>query len=409
MADMDSTTLFPCTTPNFSLIDDNNTNNSTTITPTSSFSSSGAPNQMSFGADMAWTTIFTIMIICAMFGNLVVFWIVLAHRRMQNVTNYFLVNLSLADLMMSCLNTIFNFIFMKNRWASWLDDLRFIVWGQASAEKKKKNVLLLHCAGSEALQWFKTIKLNKKEEEDYSQIVVRAMSEDFSPKESVLFERNWIFGSVYCKINNFMAHISVPVSVFTLVAISIDRYIVIVYPLKQRITKTVARILLILIWSGSSLLSLPSLLYSKTVTVILWGSKGSKENSAQERKLSSKRKVVKMFIVLVIIFAVCWFPYHVYFIYIYHDKDLTKKPFIQHVYLGFYWLAMANSMFNPFIYYWMNARFRGYFKSLLVSLKIIICKPKGLWRKTESKSSLNIGTFPSDPGLFKSQSTQVKT
>ena len=38
------------------------------------------------------------------------------HRRMQNVTNYFLVNLSFADLMMSCLNTIFNFTFMKNRY-----------------------------------------------------------------------------------------------------------------------------------------------------------------------------------------------------------------------------------------------------------------------------------------------------
>ena len=35
---------------------------------------------------------------------------------MRNVTNYFLVNLSMADLMMSCLNTIFNFIFMKNRY-----------------------------------------------------------------------------------------------------------------------------------------------------------------------------------------------------------------------------------------------------------------------------------------------------
>ena len=42
-------------------------------------------------------------------------FIVSGHRRMQNVTNYFLVNLSFADLMMSCLNTIFNFIFMKNR------------------------------------------------------------------------------------------------------------------------------------------------------------------------------------------------------------------------------------------------------------------------------------------------------
>ena len=41
-----------------------------------------------------------------------------AHRRMRNVTNYFLVNLSMADLMMSCLNTIFNFIFMKNRYES---------------------------------------------------------------------------------------------------------------------------------------------------------------------------------------------------------------------------------------------------------------------------------------------------
>ena len=34
---------------------------------------------------------------------------------MQNVTNYFLVNLSLADLIMSIFNTVFNFIFMKNR------------------------------------------------------------------------------------------------------------------------------------------------------------------------------------------------------------------------------------------------------------------------------------------------------
>ena len=66
-----------------------------------------------------------------------------------------------------------------------------------------------------------------------------------------------------------------------------------------------------------------------------------------------------MFMVVVIIFAVCWLPYHVYFIYTYHDTEIRRQPYIQHVYLGFYWLAMSNSMFNPLIYYWMNARWGG--------------------------------------------------
>ena len=37
-----------------------------------------------------------------------------AHQRMRTVTNYFLVNLSVADLMMSLLNCVFNFIFLLN-------------------------------------------------------------------------------------------------------------------------------------------------------------------------------------------------------------------------------------------------------------------------------------------------------
>ena len=32
-----------------------------------------------------------------------------------------------------------------------------------------------------------------------------------------------------------------------------------------------------------------------------------------------------MFIVVVIIFAVCWLPYHVYFIYTYHDTEIRRE------------------------------------------------------------------------------------
>lgn len=96
-----------------------------------------------------WTVLFTGMIVVATGGNLIVIWIVLAHKRMRTVTNYFLVNLSIADAMVSTLNVIFNYTYMLNS--------------------------------------------------------------------------HWPFGNLYCKISQFIAVITICASVFTLMAISIDR------------------------------------------------------------------------------------------------------------------------------------------------------------------------------------------
>jgi tachykinin receptor 3 len=63
-----------------------------------------------------------------------------------------------------------------------------------------------------------------------------------------------------------------------------------------------------------------------------------------------------MFVVIVTIFAVCWLPYHLFFIYSYHNISMTSTSYVQHLYLGFYFLAMANSSVNPCIYYYMNER-----------------------------------------------------
>ncbi|KAL0275015.1 UNVERIFIED_CONTAM: hypothetical protein PYX00_003006 [Menopon gallinae] len=194
----------------------------------------------------------------------------------------------------------------------------------------------------------------------------------------------------------------------------------IVRPLQHRMSHRKARIALAVIWIASGLLGVPPLLYSTTMTkryadgqtriicymlwpdgaypssmtdyvynlvflavtylmpmtvmavcytlmgIELWGSRSIGEfTQRQMDSIKSKRKVVRMFIIVVTIFAFCWLPYHGYFIYAYHNKAVAGSAYVQHVYLSFYWLAMSNAMVNPIIYYWMNVRFRVYFQRII--------------------------------------------
>ena len=94
-------------------------------------------------------------------------------------------------------------------------------------------------------------------------------------------------------------------------------------------------------------------------------------------------QLAKMFIVVLIVFGVCWLPYHVYFLYSYYNtvshsmtmrmmmktivkmvkkrrmtfQEVRSYPGTQHIFLAFFWLAMANSAINPCIYFQMNAMY----------------------------------------------------
>ncbi|KAG8235861.1 hypothetical protein J437_LFUL013945, partial [Ladona fulva] len=80
-----------------------------------------------------------------------------------------------------------------------------------------------------------------------------------------MLDGDWPFGSAYCSLSNFVANCSVAASVFSLTAISVDRYMAIVHPLRHRKSKSRARWALAVIWTSSALLALPCLLYSTTM------------------------------------------------------------------------------------------------------------------------------------------------
>lgn len=64
---------------------------------------------------MIWNFVFGAMCIVAVVGNVVIVWIVFAHKRMRSVTNYLLVSNSIADIIASTVNVIPNYMYMVTR------------------------------------------------------------------------------------------------------------------------------------------------------------------------------------------------------------------------------------------------------------------------------------------------------
>ena len=79
-----------------------------------------------------WTIGFSLILVTSIVGNSSVLWIITgelidcfdhqlisyeiaAHKCMWTITNYFLLNLTLSDLLMSTLNMIPSFLFMRDR------------------------------------------------------------------------------------------------------------------------------------------------------------------------------------------------------------------------------------------------------------------------------------------------------
>lgn len=73
-----------------------------------------------------------------------------------------------------------------------------------------------------------------------------------------LIVNSWPFGETMCPIVSFIQVVAVFMSSFTLVAISMDRYFAVVHPLRPKMTKRQAFIVISLIWLLSFVIPLPT-------------------------------------------------------------------------------------------------------------------------------------------------------
>ncbi|XP_052783141.1 orexin receptor type 2-like [Mya arenaria] len=227
----------------------------------------------------------------------------------------------------------------------------------------------------------------------------------------------WLFGGAMCKISIAIGTMCITVSILTLCAISIERWYAICQPFGFNNNIQRARITIAAIWAVSICVALPEFLAftvipyrpdtifrticypalweKKTmmifqicqlvslyflplvliacvythISVVLWMTRISdtpniymnpvnesrQPNAEIGNRLLIRRKTVKMLVMIVVVFALCFLPNHTLIILRYMEKlrgiaNLRMFALISH------WCTFFNSCINPIIYSFMSGK-----------------------------------------------------
>ncbi|KAG5333825.1 NPFF2 protein, partial [Acromyrmex charruanus] len=231
----------------------------------------------------------------------------------------------------------------------------------------------------------------------------------------------WILGWFMCKAVAYIQGVSVAASVYSLVAVSLDRFLAIWWPLKCQITKRRARMIIVVIWFIALTMTSPWLLFFDLVSIydddpdlrfclekwphpkdgslfflignlilcyvlpmilislcyiLIWIKvwrrhipTDTKDAQMERIQQKSKVKVVKMLVVVVILFVLSWLPLYVIFAVVKLGGDVAERedeilpiatPIAQ-------WLGASNSCINPILYAFFNKKYRRGFIAILKS------------------------------------------
>ena len=117
----------------------------------------------------------------------------------------------------------------------------------------------------------------------------------------------------------------------------------------------------------------------------------------------SKRKVVRLLVVIVVIFALCWFPNYVNHYFWFVRPDLRYMIPLEVEFFNA-WIGHANSAINPCVYILLNAKFR---KELIMMLSCCPCLrhySDKLSRFLSSNNDCNDNSFTTGGTMWKMMS-----
>ena len=225
----------------------------------------------------------------------------------------------------------------------------------------------------------------------------------------------WTLGSYMCNLWNSLFFFTLTASIFNLLAISGDRFVAVVFPLKYQhwMTLETTKRVLVIVWCYStitgvllfiflepprgevytfdlkpsfySFLLFGNVLFPFSVMVILYSkiyfiakkharkiaTASIPQNSSQPRLssiLSRELRIARTLGIVLCCFVVCWLPFLIINIKILLDEGVESCE-IEILDTVLCWLAYMNCLFNPVLYAFISQEFRRAFHRTLFSWK----------------------------------------
>ena len=242
------------------------------------------------------------------------------------------------------------------------------------------------------------------------------------------------FGEVTCKAVLYVAFFTISASILCLAFMAVDRFYAVVYPFRRLLWFRKPKVLTPVVW----LLSMAFMSIVPVFVVLQWSPKNSKYvcvtnfaifgdksrairgvftyffvinyllpvsvisvlytitarklwvyeapgeglNQNRQRQQQTRRKVVRMLIIVFTAFALCWLPGQAFQLYLVVTEWAKDLPVVT---AACYWFGYNNSAINPWLYIFLNSKINHEF-STLIGRKIYMANR--LWKTAVTDMAL---------------------
>ncbi|KAM4747262.1 neuropeptide Y receptor type 2-like [Rhinophrynus dorsalis] len=287
------------------------------------------------GVQVILIAAYSLIILLGLIGNSLVIYMIVKYRNMRTVTNFFIANLAVADLMVDSLCLPFTLVYtLMDEWKFGLVLCHLVPYAQAMSVNVSTLTLIVIALDR---YWCIVFHLNSRISKSLSILIITI---------------TWLMAAIFAipmAIFREYRYEDLP-SINMKIAVCAEKW-----PSNNSRDATIYSLSMLILQYA-----LPLAVICYAYMRIWFKLKNHISPTQRSESQQRRRNTTKMLVMMVVVFAVCWLPFHILQLAIDLDLALEIHEY-KLLYTILHVIAMCSTFANPFLYGWMNKNYRNGF------------------------------------------------